>query len=1224
MYASFTENLSKGRTAEIRARAARWLVSYRGNEIVARLTNALADPEPAVRVAAAKSLLEHRDAPDHLDVVEALRVSSATGDGRSCARAVLAIWCAAPDVAYESLDRSILAAVGPELRQRVREAISDWLRADSGRRLVGDAPAIRDLARTLFGDPESKAKRLGVSLLSYFAELGDIELLAPALSDANTAVVDAAVRALSRLEPSEVAARLGADDLAALLDVSTTEDGALRSDIGPILRCRAIGRYQSPLVAVAAMGNERNALGGAADRLLRRIRQPSDLDVFADLSSPDGGARFLAVRVLSIVGSRVDPAQLDVAAALLTRTFDRSRDVRLAVVEGLRILAASEGIGPADPSTDERYEQLLGRREVFADDLADDDEFRALARAVAEGAVEDNARLLAGRATSCTGKPLRQASWLQIARALETVGAGPRMLRMLFRARQRAHVLSALRLARKVEARRAAGSRRRGESRSRLPTSAELQARLRDEICAEEAERWQDLWGCGYEGCDDCNPPPDSWRYLLGTPDPKALRLPRMRPATALQARIHQTLHACAIDRPYCSLGDRLSVEQTRRLWATVEHSARSPRRVELPGEYRESFPDLDDLELRAGDTIRRGEAAAILALRHLSGSSVSACTVDWSALTHWLLAGTGPNGSAPVEVVTLATLYFALAAPEEMRHALQSRLPEVWMPLLPLLALGPLAADPDRLRSLDRGFGSRLVLSCLQVRDSGRELPELARRFEEKQTDLLRSGAGSLAGLDYPEFSVVSRPEVRIVTDEQAESLREIAAILDDPGETLQRGSLATLLERLTMAGEPEPPEPLPSSVVSSLERYAVGHALLSEVVLREQRQQRPFPIRKRHVRKFWERLGDADDVPATFEAARECHGARPLLAGLASALLAHAAAARSENDLQVDAPVREVLIRCLRHAALLWSPNPERRERPTDPRELHDHLLATFHHRPLELAQSLGLHHNHGFPLLAGGRPTHLEQRFRSLSTGLAGGRTDLPPGQAERCFRFCVLAKRHALHRGDLGRDCSTGSVPLRALSPHHTFYVVLEGKKRLGYLTVFEAWAETETDRKPALCLETINVPSGALDTALPDILVILEAISRARGLGGRLVAVTDIGTWNYSNELLLEAYWRFRKGTPASLRPADPAQWRLHVWESREGGYYDPLAVRREHCFRLLAPSDPSVERIAPETEAEVGRILGLRTGTLVPTAWDTDGNMVGFVSGPLTDAGFEA
>ena len=111
-------------------------------------------------------------------------------------------------------------------------------------------------------------------------------------------------------------------------------------------------------------------------------------------------------------------------------------------------------------------------------------------------------------------------------------------------------------------------------------------------------------------------------------------------------------------------------------------------------------------------------------------------------------------------------------------------------------------------------------------------------------------------------------------------------------------------------------------------------------------------------------------------------------------------------------------------------------------------------------------------------------------------------------DQAFLFDTNAELINAYRGNLGGDCSSGSVPLRALSPHHVYYGVFEnGEQQRGYMTVYEAWAEVWDEparRIPVLCLETINVPMRIFNAVQQDLLLIFEAIAWSRGLVGGLV------------------------------------------------------------------------------------------------------------------------
>lgn len=283
---------------------------------------------------------------------------------------------------------------------------------------------------------------------------------------------------------------------------------------------------------------------------------------------------------------------------------------------------------------------------------------------------------------------------------------------------------------------------------------------------------------------------------------------------------------------------------------------------------------------------------------------------------------------------------------------------------------------------------------------------------------------------------------------------------------------------------------------------------------------------------------------------------------------------------------------------------------------RTLVEILLRQGQHAPLELAQALGIAHEQGLPLLVGGRMTEWEHRTRHVLREAAGGvvrhENDLPL----RVFTCRPLDKLAALDRGTLAGDCSSSAVPLRATSPHHTYYGIWENDtQQRGYMTVFEAWAEREEgERVPVLCLETINVPIPIFDAVQQDLLVIFEAIAHSRGLHTPLVLTLGHGTWNYQNGTVLRHSRRFRQGEVVTLLPADPVHWQIYSRASGEAYYYNSFqSYRSAETIRILAPFDPAQDMIQPENLIESERLTALPPCKLIPTLRKGE-EVAGFIS----------
>ncbi len=424
----------------------------------------------------------------------------------------------------------------------------------------------------------------------------------------------------------------------------------------------------------------------------------------------------------------------------------------------------------------------------------------------------------------------------------------------------------------------------------------------------------------------------------------------------------------------------------------------------------------------------------------------------------------------------------------------------------------------------------------------------------------------------------------------------------------------------------------PQRSTMLAQLDRDARAYVQL--------RSERPgnTRINRKTTRRLWRRLPE-DQVPPLSTRARQ-DGPDLVVEGLVHALLLQlvdfqlAPATRPASD-------KEHTVRVLRDLALLHGfsrlPFHDRlavRARVPDSfeddgraeqldlalsnehvRAVIEHLYTTFRQRSDELTLALGLTDGHGLPKLLGGAPTPLEQAGHRLLHKLSGSADrQADPSSPPRWFECVPLSKHEALHRGDLGGDCSSRTVPFRCLSPHHTYYGIFEdGVQQRGYITVFEAWArQPDGSHRPSLCLETINVPIPIFDAIQLDLLHLLEAVAHSRGLAPHLAMVTDSWAWNYPNGRALRRSRPAREGSDTAVQPADPWSWSVYEQAlSDEAGTYTPF--RTTATCRLLAATDVDQDALQPENAAEATRLRGLEPRELHATAWE-DGQVRGFIS----------
>jgi HEAT repeat protein len=717
---------------------------------------------------------------------------------------------------------------------------------------------------------------------------------------------------------------------------------------------------------------------------------------------------------------------------------------------------------------------------------------------------------------------------------------------------------------------------------------------------------------------------------------PKALPasdgLASVGPIEALVQRLTQALHpggaAPAAHQP--TIAHLLTSATYGRLRglvkpAPVEHRA-------LPAAL-EAFVRRHGLSLDADAPVCSLPRLALLPLARREGVA-SLVEPDWPVLKEALLQAllaAPPADDAEAECVALAFHEAIVNGPEGTREAL-ARAPwhEDWAPLAGWLLSATFGDWGERER---QGRGSRLTLRNLREAASrycarGPQLPQGEARHAPQVRTLLAAGGGSLRSLDYPAFRVVGHVALVELTPEQDCELRAVAEaivryrqIVHDP----RRGAEGLLREIAPGLWS----ELAAETRAGLVERLRLS--TLAYIGLRRLPGLARARLRRSHLVEYWQRPGPRphESAEAGGVEADEDAGARAL-EGLVLALLSELHQPHGDDEAK-RAPLKELLIEAARAAACCyaWQPLPPvRRDDLASAAGLVDALLRCFDHAPRELAQALGVDPSQGLPRLRGGQPGAVEGRFRRLYRELLRGHK---AEGGQRITYLCKpLPKEQALARGELGSDCSSSWVPLRALSPHHVYYGIFdeEGRQLPGYLTVYEAWAAAaEGPARPVLCLETINEPKGLLGGVQQDLLVIFEAVARSRGLHPGLVLITDAGTWNYTNGSQLARCRRARHGEPVWLAPADPVSWRVYQQRCEESRYYSafaplydgtlslPEAGRTSHrSMPLLAPFDPERDLVQPENLAEARRLAALPVRPVTVTCRDERGEAVGFIS----------
>lgn len=916
------------------------------------------------------------------------------------------------------------------------------------------------------------------------------------------------------------------------------------------------------------------------------------------LDDPHAATRRWATAALGHLGRLGPSARRTVWAALSNRALaDVDGEVKRQAAESLAALAQVSAPPPPDRASELR--RHLG-------DLPLDQTVERL--------VQLGRRL--------AGAPLRRSSWTLVARALIDPHAGDVVLRILAAATSREHALRALRVARTARVNRgpkprAAGARAAAET-----------------VRAQVADHDQDVYD------DDDDYPESSFDpTLLGVLWRESPRLPGVLAVSAVQAAADDVLdRTLSWERPRAFTGLRARIDD-----ATFARLTRLVGGTGAPRVDAEIAALAERLGVRErAEHIAFGprpslaspaEVALLCALEEQRGQGIDA-EVDWSAVTGSLierLSRPPPEDEAVLAGLLRAFLRALTRAPRAQAVPLLRSLRSSHREYSPLALWAQLraAADVPAAAAVARmAVGSALAVH--QARMSLEDLRAARRielpldwpwlRQEGLLPELLVAGAGSLRRMDYPSFRLVVRPSISIVPAEVLAELDELAQGFLWKDHLLSTASFEIVLWRLFddagCAAFGRMPDAARGALARTLEEHAVAYGVLKTTVFADE----PVKIRKKHVRGLLARRGSLEEpLPSTFADLCRKKGNDVAREGLCHALLGELHE-RWTDDAALAGALKEGLIAVARSVAATYrqeafDPGTEAEEPALRAVRLAQFLQGRLVDAPLEMAVAIGIGGGQGLPRLSGGRLPDAEQRYRRAMRRMAGSARAVS-GAEERDIELRPLSKAAALHRGELGRDCSSRYVPFRALSPHHVYYGLFEGgEQRPGYIGLFEAWAELPSGKRAAvLCLETINVPQRPPDAALQDIVRILESIATSRGLHPGLVLVTGIGTWNYQSGPLLETSRRFRRGAPVTLHPADPVTWRLYSTLAREARDYNAFSRAREGTFRMLAPFDADLDFIQPENAEEAARIRASAERELIVTARTADGP-VGFISG---------
>lgn len=524
-------------------------------------------------------------------------------------------------------------------------------------------------------------------------------------------------------------------------------------------------------------------------------------------------------------------------------------------------------------------------------------------------------------------------------------------------------------------------------------------------------------------------------------------------------------------------------------------------------------------------------------------------------------------------------------------------------------------------------------------------EVRPLPTHLAQGASQCLGLAAGTLRRSDYPAFTIVSKLGYLGALSAREHQLldRHFEHTLEWRTQTLVRrrygGEDAPLdfLLPLDLAthslgrGRPPVTEVGMITLHDRLRRHIIAYVFLKGVVFRDRPDIAPQRLSAKHIRRFWSDPSSA----ALAEQVREislAHLADRWPGGYLEAV-AHALLCLMHEVWPTTSgegiSLKEEMITAIRqvaHARAAVGENELGLSYSGDAQERSVRKLARIYiEGPLAMRDALGLPGDQSLPMLAGGQFPAEERAIRRVlrSRGVAIAGEAPARDSPIRRYECRPMSKVAALLRGDLGGDCSSSHIPYRALSPHHIFYGFFEGDRQLrGYMTLVEAWArDTRGRRRPVLCIETINAPSLGLDSILPDVIALVEAIARSRGLSPQVALSLNLNTWNYGTLDVLRELPRVRAGTAVILEPADPDFWHYHGSVTGEAGKYTPLNDplrfgRDERAHVIVAPStaESLATDILPENMHEVLRLERLPKHRIVTTATDDAGRVTGFIS----------